>query len=147
MAPAASHLYRLYICTSPCRYPALIYQLISVTGCNSAWRLCMCIPLRLPEVILLLFQCMFSFTDRVITEVKIPELMHQFSVSKRADLYLQLARVCVPLMESGMTAACWTDVWVSCCHAGGSRICWVPLGQACCRERAQGQRSGKGEEP
>lgn len=46
--------------------------------------------------------------------------------------YLQLARGCVLPMESGMTVACWTEVWVSCCHAGGSRICWVPLGQACC---------------
>lgn len=46
-------------------------------------------------------------------------------------VHLQLARGCVLLMESGMTVACWTEVWVSCCHAGGSRICWVPLGQAC----------------
>lgn len=39
-------------------------------------------------------------------------------------------------MDSGMTVACWTEVWVatpvSCCQAGGSRICWVPLGHACC---------------
>lgn len=49
-------------------------------------------------------------------------------------VYLQLARGWVLLMESGMTVACWTEVWVSCCQAGGSRICWVPLGQACWRE-------------
>lgn len=45
--------------------------------------------------------------------------------------HLQLARGCVLLIESGMTVACWTEVWVSCCQAGGNRICWVPLGQAC----------------
>lgn len=50
---------------------------------------------------------------------------------KSSVVHLQLARGCVLLMESGMTVACWTEVWVSCCHAGGNRICCVPLGQAC----------------
>lgn len=54
-------------------------------------------------------------------------------------VYLQSASGWVPAMDSGMTVACWTEVWVatpvSCCQAGGSRICWVPLGHACCRQR------------
>jgi len=58
-------------------------------------------------------------------------------------VYLQSASGWVPAMESGMTVACWTEVWVatpvSCCQAGGSRICWVPLGHACCR--TEGKRS------
>lgn len=42
-------------------------------------------------------------------------------------VYLQSASGWVPAMDSGMTVACWTEVWVatpvSCCQAGGSRIC------------------------
>lgn len=42
-------------------------------------------------------------------------------------VYLQSANGWVPAMDSGMTVACWTEVWVatpvSCCQAGGSRIC------------------------
>lgn len=43
------------------------------------------------------------------------------------SIYLQSASGWVPAMDSGMTVACCTEVWVatpvSCCQAGGSRIC------------------------
>lgn len=57
--------------------------------------------------------------------------------------YLQLVRGWDVLMESGMTVACWTEVWVSCCHAGGSKICWVPEGQACCKTRRELKNKGR----
>lgn len=57
--------------------------------------------------------------------------------------YLQLVRGWEVLIESGMTVVCCTEVWVSCCHAGGSKICWVPEGHACCKTRTEQKNKGR----
>lgn len=90
---------------------------------------------RQPSCPQLLLKCQCPSPKAIITHVLAVPWAHMH-VLHVPLIYLQSASGWVPAMDSGMTVACWTEVWVatpvSCCQAGGSRICCVPLGHACC---------------